>query len=71
MEDFKMSIGDRRKVVNTHLDPMASLLSFYDTRKKYLELKDEQLSDEEISIKLNTYYASLQEEMPSKKKILK
>lgn len=71
MEDFKMSIGDRRKVVNAHLDPRTSLLSFYDARKKYLELKGEQLSDEEISIKLNTYYDSLQKGMPSKEKILK
>jgi len=39
MGDFKMSIGDRIKVVNAHLDPMISLLSFYDIRKKYLELK--------------------------------
>ncbi len=36
--------------------------------KKYLELKGEKLSDEEISIRLNTYYDSLQEKVTSRKK---
>lgn len=70
LDDFKMSIRNRRKVVNTHLDSITSLLSFYNVRKKYLELKGEQLSDEEISLELNTFYDSLQEEMTSKNKKL-
>lgn len=51
MEDFKMSISDRRKVIDTRLAPMEALLSFYEVRKIYLKLKDEKLSDEEIAIK--------------------
>lgn len=56
--DFKMSRADRRKVVDTHFDSMTTLSLFYEIREKYLELKSEQLSNEEIAISLNAYYSS-------------
>lgn len=67
MEDFSMSRSDRNKVVDTHFDSMTSLLSFYEVREKYLELKSKRLSDEEIAINLNAYYSSSLENKGYKK----
>lgn len=70
-ENFKMSIADRRRVVDTHMEPMAALMAFYEVREKYLELKKEQLSNEEITISLNNYYDSLQAKTAVRQKLLK
>ncbi len=70
-ENFKMSIADRKRVVDTHMEPMAVLMEFYKVREKYLELKNEQLSNEEITISLNNYYDSLQEKTTVRQKLLK
>lgn len=54
--DFKMSINDRTRVVCTNKDPVDALLSFYDIRKKYLQLKQQSLSNEQIAQQLNEFY---------------
>ncbi len=54
--DFKMPIKDRARVVRTNMDPMGALLSFYDIRKKYLQLKHQSLSNEQIAEQLNAFY---------------
>lgn len=67
--NFKMSISDRNRVINTNTDSMTTLLSFYDVRKEYLKLKKQQLSIEEIVEQLNRFYKN--QEHGSAKKLIK
>jgi hypothetical protein len=54
--DYKISKDALNRIVNIDRDPMTSLLSFYDVRKKYLELKQSGLTMDEIENAIASYY---------------
>ncbi len=64
-KDYKMSLSDRRHTIKTNLSPMENFMSFYEVRKKYLELLEQDYTLEEIIDKLNSLYKKNQEQGPT------
>jgi hypothetical protein len=54
--DYKISKNALNRIVNIDKDSMTALLSFYDVRKKYLELKQLSLPTDEIANAIASYY---------------
>ena len=55
-KDYKMSLNDRRHIIKTNLSPMETFMSFYEVRKRYLELIKQNCTVEEIIDNLNSFY---------------
>ena len=63
-KDYKMSLVDRRHIIKTNLSPMETFMSFYEVRKRYLELIKQNCTVEEIIDNLNSFYKKNQEQGP-------
>ena len=63
-KDYKMSLDDRRHIIKTNLSPMETFMSFYEVRKRYLELIKQNCTVEEIIDNLNSFYKKNQEQGP-------
>ena len=63
-KDYKMSLNDRRHIIKTNLSPMETFMSFYEVRKRYLELIKQNCTVEEIIDNLNSFYKKNQEQGP-------
>mgnify|MGYP005770612647 CR=1 FL=1 len=63
-KDYKMSLSDRRHIIKTNLSPMETFMSFYEVRKRYLELIKQNCTVEEIIDNLNSFYKKNQEQEP-------
>ncbi len=63
-KDYKMSLSDRRHIIKTNLSPMETFMSFYEVRKRYLELIKQNCTVEEIIDNLNFFYKKNQEQEP-------
>ena len=63
-KDYKMSLCDRRHIIKTNLLPMETFMSFYEVRKRYLELIQKKYTLEEIIDNLNSFYKKNKEQGP-------
>ena len=61
-KDYKMSLNDRRHIIKTNLSPMETFMSFYEVRKRYLELIKQNCTVEEIIDNLNSFYKKNQKQ---------
>lgn len=63
-KDYKISLSDRMHIIKTNLSPMEAFMSFYEVRKRYLELRKQNCKVEEIIDNLNSFYKKNQEQGP-------
>ena len=70
-KDYKMSLNDRRHIIKTNLSPMETFMSFYEVRKRYLELIKQNCTVEEIIDNLNSFYKKNQEQKRKTKSSLR
>lgn len=63
-KDYRVHSHDRRYMIKTNLSPIEAFESFYEVRKRYLELLKQNYSLKRVVDNLNFFYKKRQEQGP-------